>query len=280
MKFSTNGFWSRIDITIDDTHSNIQDIKECFLIIEKFEQKYSRFIKGNFLYTLNQTKNSPIDEEFFSLLTFAKKLWDISDGYFDITLWSILENNGYGILEQKIEENIWYKNIEITKEKVVLKNKISIDIWAIWKWYIVDKVYNLLLRKYKNFTINFGGDLRVSWEKKILLEDPLDEKKYLWEIIIQSSSLASSNARKRITQKWNHLVNPKNKNSSWEILTLFVQHKLCIFADWFSTLLYVTPLEKSLKILESIPGLEALIITKKGEIFKSQWFNCQLYTND
>lgn len=276
MKYSRNLFWSRLDITINSENLDNELVETCFLQAQNFENKYSRFIKWNYLYNLNKQKSSQIDWELFSILNLTNKVSEITSWYFDITIIPFLENIGYWIEDFFMSENIGYKNIEVKENIIYLKNDVSIDLWSVWKWYIIDKIFTILDKKYNNFIINFWGDIRVKGKHKIYLEDPLDDKKIIWEIELQDCSIASSSPNKRKTTKGHHLINPFDKNSQNDKLAIFLTHKLSSFSDIFSTALFVTPLEKSIKILWSIKWLEWLIIDKSWNIYKSNNFNCKL----
>lgn len=277
MKFSQKLFWSILDIKIlTDWKIDEQIIKNCFLEAENFENKYSRFIKNNFLYNLNKTKSSQLNWELLAMVNLSNKLSEITNWYFDITILPFLENNWYGIEENKLELNYGYKNIEIQNDIINLKKWVSIDLWAVWKWYIIDKMYNILDKYYDQFIINFGWDIRVKWKHKVFLEDPLNYWKSIWEIYIENESISSSTPFKRKIKKWHHLINPIDNNSQNDKLCIFIKHKLASFSDIFSTALFVTPLDKSIDILSKTKWLEWIIISKEGKIIKTKWFKCKL----
>lgn len=272
MKFTKDLCGSKLEILIHSEWEFSDLIQECFNLSEQFEQKYSRFIEWNYLSELNKTKQSTIDSEFESILKLCIKVSDITGGYFDITIQPTLENAWYWISKNKLIENIWYNNINIQDNNIILKNWVSIDLWSVWKWYIVDKIYNLLCKEIDEFSINFWWDIRISWEKKIKLEDPLDDKKTIWHIVLLNKSIASSTWNKRIFWWKHHLINAKSKESQNDKLAVYVTHNLAVFADIFATAFFVTPLKDSLNVLASIPWLEAMIINEDGKIYKSKWF--------
>lgn len=276
MKYSHDCFGSSLHITISSWEDISQLVQECFKMVDLFEQKYSRFIDGNFLSELNKNKSSQIDAEFLSILKLCLKVSKLTKGYFDITLLPVLENLGYGIAVNIQNESLWYENIIIKDNTINLKNEVSLDIWAIGKWYMVDKIYNVLKHKVEAFTINFGWDIRVKWTQKIELEDPANRDKTIGNMEISNASIASSAGNKRVFWSSHHLINAKTKESQNDKIALYVTHKLSSFSDIFSTALFVTPLELSLKILEQTPWLEALIIASDGVMYKSRWFNCNL----
>lgn len=277
MKYSRHLFWSVLDITIKSKEKKEEIIDKCFFETQLFENKYSRFIKWNYLYNLNKEKSSQIDWELFSILELSNKVSKITKWYFDVTVLPLLENIWYWIEKEFLQENIWYENIEIMNWNIYLNNNISIDLWSVWKWYMVDKIFNILDKNFQEFIINFWWDIKVKWKHKILLEDPYDNNKFIWEIILENNSISSSSPFKRKTDKWHHLINPKNKISQDDKISIFLTHKLATFSDIFSTALFVTPLEESIKILANINWLEWLIISKNWEIYKSKNFNCELY---
>jgi FAD:protein FMN transferase len=275
-KYEYEALGTKLIIAIQDNSVYSYDIDTIFTYVKKFESDYSRFKKWNILDTLNTKKQLEVPQELKSIVSLGLKLSEMTDGYFDMTILPLLENIWYGINTSQLEENIWYKNIEIHWNTITLYNSVNIELWAIWKGYLVDFIYNTLDKKYQNFTVNFGGDIRIKWENTFFLEDPFDEKKSLWEIFLKNLSLAASNPEKRKTKKGTHLVNPKSWNTDTK-KAIFITHKLAIFADAFSTALFVSPLEKSLSILEKVDWLEWMIIAENWEIYQSKGFEAKLY---
>lgn len=270
--------WSIIKI---DTKNSILDesiINKIYLTLDDFENKYSRFIKWNFLYNLNEFWKSSIDNEFKAIFKVCDFLNKTSNWYFDITVLPFLENFWYWIEDKKIKENFWMQNIEIIWDEIFLKNDVKIDFWAIWKGYLVDRIYDILSKEIDFFTIDFGWDTKVGKQLEIVwLEDPFDSKKIIWEIQVKEESICSSSSQKRQFWEHNHLVNTVSKDTKSDKLAIYTKHKLATLADAYSTALFVCPLELSIKLIEQNKNLEAMIILKNWEIFKSDWFDVKLY---
>lgn len=275
MKLSTELFGSLLTIKIADASSDVE-IQQCFEITRIFEQKYSRFIPWNYLDTLNTNKNSDIDAEFFSIINLCLKVSEMTQWYFDITLLPILENAWYGVAKDTLDENIWYKNIVLSDNKIELLNWVSIDLWSVGKGYMVDKIYKFLDKKYDNFVIDFGGDIRVKGKHMIALEDPNDTSKIIWKIELENRSIASSSWNRRKFWKWHHLIDPKSGESVDDKQTIFLTHTLSSFSDIFSTALFVSPIDIAIKTLNTVPGLEGMIIGSDGKIHKTKDFRWQV----
>jgi len=276
MKYTQDAFGSRLEITIFSDTKNDSGISESFLLVQEFEKKYSRFVTDNLLSKINTGETIAIDSDISSLLQLCLKVSQLTDGYFDITLLPFLENMGYGIAKDLVHEIMGYKNIELDKNTLSLKNNIQIEFGSCWKGLMLDQTYNTLIKYHDNFIINFWGDIRIAWTHEIYLEDPLDTNKNIGKIELQNLSIASSSWNRRKIWEWHHLINVKDKKSQNDKIAVYVTHKLWVFADIFATALFVTPLDLSIKVLESVPWLEALIIAKDGKIYKSQWCNVEL----
>ncbi|MDD2870423.1 MAG: FAD:protein FMN transferase [Candidatus Gracilibacteria bacterium] len=269
---------SILKINTFDIDINPELIKKIKNKISSFESKYSRFLNDNFLHKLNESGKSNIDEEFKTLFRVSKMLNNLSKGYFDITVLPLLENLGYGIEKQKQIESFGMSNIEINENTITLKNNVKIEFGSLGKGYIVDYIYGLLRQEIQKFTIDFGGDIKVGNQKELVgLEDPMNNNKIIGEIILSNESLCSSNGQKRHFGKNHHLINPFLNSSQNDKISVYVKHKSATLADGFSTALFVTPLELSIEILEKTQGLEGMIITQNGEIFKSKGFDVKLY---
>ena len=272
MKYTRDFLGTELSLSSSEDISS-ELLSECYLKIEEFEKKYSRFIEGNYLDNLNIQKRAPLTKELKTLVELANKTSEHTKWYYDISILPFLENAGYGIKKEKLSEIYWYKNIEITESEIILHNNISIEFWSLWKWYLIDILYVILDKKLWDFIINFWGDIRVKWKKKILLEDPYDNKKSIGEIEVKNFAIASSSWIKRKFWEKHHIINPFTGESKNEITSLFVTHKLATFADMYATALFVSPLEIWIHLLEKIEWLEALIICQNGKVIQTKKFN-------
>lgn len=270
--------WSIIKINTFDKVITTHTLDKIYKTLYDFEQKYSRFIPWNFLHILNHSWKAKIDEEFQTLFRVCSMINKKTSWFFDITILPFLENNGYGIEKNKLKEVFWMDKIEINLDEVILNDWVKIDFWSVWKGYLVDVVSSILSKEMDEYIVDFGWDIKI-WKQgeKVGLEDPYDHKKIIWTITLSQESIASSSAQKRQFWNHNHLVNPIAKDSKSDKIAIYIKHKLAVFADAYSTALFVTPLEKSLSILENTSWLEALIITKNGEIYKTNWFDAEIY---
>ena len=277
MIFEKEAFGSLLQI--DTFQQNIPNdrIKLCFDTVSLFEQNYSRFIPDNYLNKFNRNWWGKLTDEFKYLIKLAQKVWEDTNGYFDITLLPVLENNGYGIEKENLKVITWMNFIYLDENLCKLHHWVQIDLGGIGKWYMIDVLFWLLDEYLDTFIINFGGDIRVKWSHIIWLEDPFDTTKIIGEVSIENISLCGSSGQKRKIKNGHHIINPKTKQSQSDKIAVFCSHEKTIYSDTYATALFAAPLDESIKILNKSPWLEALIIASNGNIFKSHGFKASLY---
>lgn len=261
-------------IEVKDSVVLAWDIEACFTDIENFEHKYSRFKKNNQLSLLNEKKSIVWDAELFTLISLWKKISKISKGNFDISILPLLIDAWYGHADTKLSKKVCYEDIELHPEdkKIILNNEISVELWAYGKWYMLDICAKKLSKKYKNFILDFGWDIKVSKKIPILLENPCIKNSFFWKVSIQNCAIASSNWQKRKLPKGHHLINAHTLASDNLIISVFTSHKLWVFADAYATCLSVCPKELSKKIMQQIPWLSAFVIYADGSQLRSWIF--------
>ena len=121
-----------LDLDVIGTHLSIRvessssvSIEEDFLHIEQrlkdFDQKYSRFIPGNWLHHLNIHRKGILDTDASKMLSFALEVARKTDGYFDPTIGKRLRNLGYGNQDTEVHmnENIFEEIFTETLHKEV-----------------------------------------------------------------------------------------------------------------------------------------------------------------
>src|SRR6185369_3213702 len=99
------------------------------------EHKYSRFKDTSIISKLNREKilNNP-SFELLEILNLGKDAKDISDGHFDITVATVLENLGYDAnYSFESKNNIVEKNLEFDKNTVKLSKNTKVDLGGIGK---------------------------------------------------------------------------------------------------------------------------------------------------
>tara|TARA_B100001029_G_C15056879_1_gene455089 strand:+ start:1592 stop:2590 length:999 start_codon:yes stop_codon:yes gene_type:complete len=245
-----------------------------------------------------------VDDHFKKVFLKSYEIWELSQGFFDPTVGSLVNAYGFGP-ENKIKnfskkqldsliELTGFSKVSLTSEGTIKKkySNIYLDFNAIGKGYIVDLISELLISyDIKNFLIEIGGEIIAKGKNpnsgdfwKVAIDNPSkkNNRQFIKTIFLKNKALATSgNYRKYIIdsltgKKYVHTINPKNgKSFQSKILSVSVLASDCMTADAWATALMVMPFRLSKSIIESIEGIDAYWILSNqkeyDEIFSSNW---------
>ncbi len=264
-------------------------LDRAFIECRRIEECYSRFIGGNILADLNSHIGEwcEVGKELFDLINFGEELRKLSNGAFDLSVASTLNEWGYKgfvYLGEKLNVTGMGKGLELDSQGLCVKLTSPIDLGAIGKGYAVDQMVKILKESSGDFLVDAGGDIfaegsdlasgQNSW--KIAFENPLDSSQALGVVDVSGFALASS-ARNR--RKWgdkHHLVDARKQEVANECLAVYVQSDSAMEADAYSTLLFVIGFDEAIEVLKKIP-VEAMLIASTGTIWKSDGFIGELF---
>lgn len=263
---------------------------ECFEELKRIEKTYSRFLEDSELSIANKNlgKWHNTTEEFLFLLTSAEKFRKDTNGNFDISLKSVLDDLGYdkkySFKPHKNQNpcNRLGNNIEIDfKRKKFLLNK-EIDFGGLGKGFALDNVAKLLEAKIDHYYINAGGDIiakrgkaRDPWT--ILLEHPDDPTVAIGKIELDGRSIAASAPNRRRWGENHHLINVKTKKPADEVKAIFVTAKTGIEADAYATALFTAGFEEGIMLSKKLP-VEMLMVSSNNKMYKSNCFEVEFFT--
>lgn len=259
-------------------------ISRAFLECERIEKSFSRFVSESELSQLNKNTNSwqTVSDEMYLLLSLFVEIFETTNGALDPTVCGVLEGWGYDP-EYSLREHAAGETGTVKLRK---KNEVCIsspiDFGAIGKGYALDRML-LFLEDFSNVFLDAGGDLygRGKNEKgepwKVAFEHPTDISLGIGEVEVDEFFLGASSPSRRKWRDRHHLVNPKKKIPADDMEIVFTQAKKGLLADAFSTALFVMGFEKAKEVMPSLP-VEAMIIGKNNEIFRSSGFQGKLYS--
>jgi len=176
-----------------------------------------------------------------------------------------------------------YKDIISDKKNSTImlgRTNQAIDLGAIAKGYTADEVKKVLLsNKISSAIINLGGNVYALGNKldgtswNIGIQNPLSTRgEYLGTINVTDKSIVTSGNYERFFIKdgvrYHHIFDPKNGYPADKgvISTTIVSDK-SIDGDALSTSTYILGLDKGLKLVESIKGVEGIFITNDKKVY-------------
>jgi thiamine biosynthesis lipoprotein len=271
-----------VEITV--IPANEEAIKEAFDAIKKVDQLMSTYKPESEVSILNRQGENQLSPQTTQIIQEAIKFSEMTEGAFDITcrplinLWKRAKQEEKIPTLQEIEEA---KNL-VSYEKIALEGDLvkfgqlgmEIDLGGIAKGWAVDKAIQALRkREVKAALVNAGGDLyalgkRGLWKKwEVGIQHPRDQEKILTTIEVSNRGVATSGDYRRYFtlegRRFSHIVDPRTGETVEEVpMSVTVVAPDATTADALATGIFVLGPEEGMKLIESLPGVEGLIVSE------------------
>ncbi len=280
-----------VSITIyDDDKAAIalQALNMC----REYEQIFSRTLKGSALFKLNSEKQiTNADPELFELIETGLFYCELSGGCLDITtepltsLWDITGTNPKVPAKEAIDASLArvnYGNVVLDQSdfSITLNNNASLDLGAIAKGYIADQIKNFLIENgITSGTINLGGNIVCIGTKpdgsnyNIAIKEPVaGSDQIIGTLNITDKSVVTSGTYERFFKEkgkiYHHIIDPATGYpSDSDLLSVTIISDKSVEGDCLSTACLVMGCYDALNLINSIDGVEAILIDENMQIF-------------
>lgn len=270
-------------------------VNDCLILCEKYENMLSKTIQGSDVYNINHAKGAwvEVSPETAELIQESLTYSELTQGAFDITiapvseLWNVTNGTGKVPGQQEIENALKlvdYKAVQVEGSRVRLtKESAEIDLGGIAKGYIADKLKELLVsRDIHSAQINLGGNIAVIGEKKdktlwnIGIQKPFAQAgEVAGSVAVKDKSVVTSGIYERYFKQgdriYHHIMDATTgAPSESDLASATIIGASSSQADALSTCCILLGSEKALELIESIDNVEAILITRDGEILTSK----------
>ncbi|RGY99072.1 FAD:protein FMN transferase [Clostridium sp. AM58-1XD] len=285
-----------VTVTLYDS-SDSRILEGCMELCREYEGKFSKTIETSEIYRLNHreagTKEMEVSPETAELIRKGLYYSEISDGAFDITieplssLWDFKAEDPEIPDEKLLKQNaekVNYKNIRIEGNTVeFLSDDVTIDLGAIAKGYIADKIKEYLLEQnVRSAVINLGGNVLCVGRKpdgkpfKVGLQKPFKDHNEAADIMaLDDMSMVVSGVYERHFVKdgvnYHHILNPKTGwpyENGLTAVTIFSSES--VDGDGLSTTCFSLGMEKGMELINSLDGIYAVFQTEDGNMYFSE----------
>lgn len=264
-------------------------IAAAFDRIKEIESELNVYGEGSELAVLNEEKTleSP-SEDFRRNIARALYFSRLSGGAFDITVQPLLdlyrESFGESNLPPSGEmidaqlRKVDYRRVAIEDGSITVGEDQRVTLGGIAKGYAVEAAVVVLRRHGIDMAlVDAGGNIRALGEKpdgrwQVAMADPRDMASYITIIPLGNNAVSTSGDYERYfdeTLSYHHIIDPHTGYSATELMSATVVTNNAFDADALSTAVFVLGKEKGMELIESLPGVEGLVITRDREIFRS-----------
>ena len=289
---------TRVSVTLylDDDAKAEAAIAAVMEEMRRIDREFSPWIETSQLYRANKLapnaskqKPLPISQELADIIEKSFYYSRISDGAFDITFASVARYYDYRAKlkpsEQQIEAllpNINYRYVHLEPGPALWYEHphVYVDLGGIAKGYAVDRGIAILQSMgVTHATVTTGGDSRLLGDKfgrpwLVGIKNPRAENATAITLPLENCAISTSGDYERYFidakgERVHHIINPRTGKSSRGLISVSVIGPEGFDTDPLSTTVFVLGAEKGLALINSLPGIDAILITDQGKVIYS-----------
>ncbi|MDD4749172.1 MAG: FAD:protein FMN transferase [Methanosarcinaceae archaeon] len=288
-----------VKVFAENESEGLRALKEAFEEVEKVEALMSPSKPESQLYILNsEGKVEAADPAFLYVLNHSRNYSELSGGAFDISIKPLLdlwaerfEPEGPKTPPEPEALNetlklVNYTKIKIEGREVSLSPGMGIVLGGVAKGYAVDKAIEALKANgIENAFVNAGGDGRYIGLKRdelgkkkpwvTGLQNPEKGEDFITMINARDVAVATSGNYERYfneSARVSHIADPRTGYPAEELIGCTVIAQSAIEADALATTLFVLGETKGLELVESLEGVECLLIRNDRSLVYSSGF--------
>jgi len=258
----------------------------------RYENLLSKTIEGSDVWNINHAKGErvAVSPETRELIEKALEFSRLSDGRFDISiepcvaLWDFTGEN-IGVLPDAEElaqaaEKVDWTKIDVNDEGVQIPEGMSIDLGAIAKGYISDRIADFLREGgVESALLNVGGNVRTLGLKpdgsnwRIGIQDPegVRDQSIVGVVTLGDNAVVTSGIYERGFVLdgvcYHHIL---DTDTGWsvqnELAGISIVAENACTADALSTTVFAMGLEEGTDFIENFKGVEAIFVTRDGNV--------------
>jgi FAD:protein FMN transferase len=255
-------------------------------ILHDFDRSLSLYNDSSIISKINRNEDVVADSFFTEAFNKSARIFEMTDGAFDITVGPLVKAWGFGpdghktftdAKRDSLMKLVGMKKVSLVDGKVIKSDPhISLDLNAIAQGFSVDVVCRFFDKLgIKNYLVEIGGEVRAKGKKagklwRIGIDKPVDNNMtpgQSLEAIIKITDKAlstSGNYRKFYIEngvKYSHEIDPKTgfpaKNS---VLSASVIADDCAMADGMATAFMVMGKDRTIEFLSTHPEFEVFLV--------------------
>ena len=257
--------------------------------MRRIESTYSPFLEDSELSRIN--REAPLGwvettAEMIGLLEVSRKVSGLSGGAFDITYASVGRYYDYreGLrpdseqIEQAVQA-IDYRHIELdigARRVRFTHPQVYIDLGGIAKGFAVDRCIDILLAAgVAQAEVSAGGDSRILGDRrgepwKVGIRDPRDADAFAALLPLMDTAVSTSGDYERFFEedgvRYHHILDPQTGDSARDSWSVTILGPSATFTDALSTSVFVLGPQAGLALIDSLPGIDAIIIDTQGRL--------------
>ena len=231
-----------------------------------------------------------ISGELFGLLERAKRLFEMTDGAFDITYAAAGSLYDYRNARRPDAATLRRAVSSIGSQRLVLDSaartvffdgaEVRIDLGGIAKGYAVERAATALAhRGIRHALLSAGGDSRFLGDRRgrpwqIGIRDPRDQHRSAAVLALTDEAISTSGDYQRFFVehgiRYHHILDPSTGLSADHVMSVSVIGPDATISDALATGLFVLGVTKGLQALQNFPDYDAVFVDRQGTLHFSK----------
>lgn len=281
-------------------------IKEAIEKLSYIDDKMSAFKEDSEISKITSkagVNSETVSKDTYFVVKKAVEYSKILEGTFDPTIRPLVKLWNIGAKEEGIPEKyqidetlelVNYNDVIIdeSNHSIMLKHKKqALDVGGIAKGFAADEVRDIFYKhNIKSALIDLGGNIFALGNKedgtpwKVGIQNPFKSRgEYIGILSIKNKSVVTSGNYERYFmkdgQRFHHIIDPKTGYPSQsKIMSATIISDNSIDGDGLSTGVYIIGIDKALKIIECIEGIDAIFITEDKMVYTTSGINKNILT--
>lgn len=238
------------------------------------------------------SKPVPLSDEMAALIARAIDFSQLSGGAFDITYASVgcLYDYRRGIRPdpvalERARAAVGYRHLLLDRSARTLRfarEGVRIDLGGFAKGLAVDNGAAILRRRdIRHAIVTAGGDSHVLGDRRgrpwtIGIRDPRREGEVVAVLPLEDVAISTSGDYERYFERdgvrWHHIIDPRSGRSPDGVRSVTLIGADGLSTEALSKTVFVLGLEQGLRLVESQPGLDAVVVDAAGALHYSSGF--------
>lgn len=282
-----------VTITIYDS-SDVSLLDNALALCDTYENLFSRTRETSELYQINQGLKRELSPETEELLEIALSYNRLSNGLFEPSIGPVSSLWNFHAEDPTVPEDaliqaalplVNAENLHLSNHTITMDTGMMLDLGAISKGYIADRIKEYLIEQgVKSAVIDLGGNVLCIGSRpdgtpfQIGIRQPFQDTNTAAAVLsITDQSVVTSGIYERCFEEngvlYHHLLDPATGypcDNELASVTILSDHS--VDGDALSTSCFLMGMEQGMELIDSLPDVYAIFITREGELTYSEGF--------
>ncbi len=257
--------------------------------MRRIEAAFSPYLESSELSVLN--RKAPhgwvaVSGELFDLLEKSRSVSELTGGAFDVTYASVGRYYDYragerppdALFKQALEA-IDYRYVELdpAHQRVrYTRPEVYVDLGGIAKGHAVDRAIEVLLDAgVSQASVSAGGDSRIVGDRRgepwnVGVRDPRRDGAMAVMLPLLDTAVSTSGDYERYFEadgiRYHHILDPATGDSARNAWSVTILGPETTLTDALSTSVFVLGPEKGIALIDTLPGIDAIVIDAQGTL--------------